>query len=99
MMFWFSKETYGNSSSDSSDEDFNDATITRKRTKTDHDEVKFSVETVVTASNTHKEDENQIVKKRNSKGTRRNDSDGCASASAKKPTPKRLGEAATQVVI
>ncbi|XP_042061486.1 pathogenesis-related homeodomain protein-like [Salvia splendens] len=89
-------ETYGNSSSDSSDEDFDDATITRKRTKTDHDEVKFSVETVVTASNTNKEDENQTVKKRNSKGTRRNNSDGCASASAKKPTPKRLGEAATQ---
>ncbi|KAL1564518.1 pathogenesis-related homeodomain protein-like isoform X2 [Salvia divinorum] len=99
-------ETYGNSSSDSSDEDFDDPTITRKRTKTDHDEVKFSDETLVTASNTHKEDENQIVKKRIPKGTRINNSDGhtaessakvgCASASAKKPTPKRLGEATTQ---
>ncbi|XP_057788187.1 pathogenesis-related homeodomain protein [Salvia miltiorrhiza] len=98
-------ETYGNSSSDSSDEDFDD-TITRKRTKSDRDEVKFSDETLVTPSNTHKEDENQIEKKHFPKRTRRNRSDGhttessakvgSASASAKKSTHKRLGEATTQ---
>ncbi|KAL1534544.1 pathogenesis-related homeodomain protein-like [Salvia divinorum] len=97
-------ETYGDSASDSSDEDFDDAI--RKRTKADCDRVKFSDETPVTPSNTHNEDENQIEKKRIPKRTRRNNSDGrttessakvgSASASSKQSTNKRLGEVATK---
>ncbi|XP_042006642.1 pathogenesis-related homeodomain protein-like [Salvia splendens] len=98
-------ETYGDSASDSSDEDFDD--IIRKRTKADCDGVKFSDETPVTPSNTHKEDENQIENKHIPKRTRRNQSDGgttesaakasSTSASAKISTQKRrLGEATTK---
>ncbi|XP_042009772.1 pathogenesis-related homeodomain protein-like [Salvia splendens] len=98
-------ETYGDSASDSSDEDFDD-TI-RKRTKADRDGLKFFDETPVTPSNTHKVDENQIEKKHIPKRTRRNHSDGrttessakaaSASASAKKSTQKRrLGESTTK---
>ncbi|XP_047980635.1 pathogenesis-related homeodomain protein-like [Salvia hispanica] len=97
-------ETYGDSASDSSDEDFDD--IVRKRTKVDRDGVNFFDETPVTPSNTHKVDENQI-EKHIPKRTRRNHSDGrttepsaeaaSASASAKKSTQKRrLGEATTK---
>lgn len=77
--------------------------------KTDRDEVKFSDETLVTASNTHKEDENPTGKKHFPKRAQKNHTDGHttessakvgpASASAKKSTHKRLGEATTQVVI
>lgn len=113
LMLCLSKETYGNSSSDSSDEDFDDTT-TQKRRKTDCEktEVKSSNKTPITKSNIHTKDENQKGSKHFPKQTWKNDADGgtnesnessakvgSASTGSKRSTHKRLGEATTQVFI
>ncbi|KAL7156896.1 hypothetical protein ABFS83_02G039800 [Erythranthe nasuta] len=99
-------ETYGNASSDSSDEDFDDGT-TRKRRKIDPEksERKSRDKTPITKSNTNTTDENQKASKRLSKRPRKKVADGGtnessanngSSTGSKKRPVKRLGEATTQ---
>ncbi|KAK6159253.1 hypothetical protein DH2020_006567 [Rehmannia glutinosa] len=100
-------ETYGDSSSDSSDEDFDDTT-SRKRRKTDRakTQVQSPNKTPILNSNMNTMDENQKESKHLPRRTRKKDADGGTSESSakvgstcsgtKRSAHKRLGEATTQ---
>ncbi|KAI3445923.1 hypothetical protein Pfo_002588 [Paulownia fortunei] len=99
-------ETYGSSSSDSSDEDFDDTTTRMRRKGCEKTEVKSPYETPIMKINMNIKDENQIESRHLPKRARKNDADGgtnestakvgSASMGTKKSAHKRLGEATTQ---
>ncbi|KAL6494674.1 hypothetical protein OROGR_031474 [Orobanche gracilis] len=106
------KETFGNSSSDSSDEDFDDNTsedgaTSRKRMKFGcaKTQVKFPDQTPIIESNMNSNDENQKKSKQLPRRARKKDAEAGPSGSSakagsssgtKRSVPKRLAEAATQ---
>ncbi|XP_011088187.1 pathogenesis-related homeodomain protein isoform X1 [Sesamum indicum] len=98
-------ETYGNSSSDSSDEDFVDTTAPkRRRIDREKTEVTSPNKTPITENNMKAKDENQKESKHLRERTRKNIGDtiessskvGSASTGTKRSANKRLGEAITQ---
>ncbi|KAL0384277.1 UNVERIFIED_CONTAM: Pathogenesis-related homeodomain protein [Sesamum radiatum] len=98
-------ETYGNSSSDSSDEDFVDTSPPkRRRIDREKSEVTSPSKTPITENNMKAKDENQKESKHLPKRTRKNIGDtiessskvGSSSTSTKRSANKRLGEAVTQ---